>query len=86
MAAVTQVELEVAAARDLAMIAKDDSVWIVVPLRWWDLATIVWWLFIPHDRKATVGLTISDGLGSKKMRFRAVRVASRHVRVRGLVS
>jgi hypothetical protein len=68
-------------ARDLALISSvDDSVWLVVPLRWWDLSTLLWWLFVPADRRASVVLTTNDG---KRVRFRAARVASRHVRVRG---
>lgn len=81
MAALKSVELEVAGVKDLALVGADDSVWLVVPLRWWDLATLVWWLFCPADRKAKVKLTM---VGDQKVSFRAVRVASRHVRVRGL--
>lgn len=81
MAGVKSIELQVAGIKDLALVSNaDDSVWLVVPIRWWDLATLIWWLFCPSDRKATVTLTMSGG---EKVKFRTVRVASRHVRVRG---
>jgi len=82
VSAIKSVEVEVEGARDLALIARDDSIWLVVPLRWWDLATLVWWLFALADRKAKIKLNLTTGT---HVRMRAVRVASRHVRVRGLV-
>jgi hypothetical protein len=80
MAGLKSIELQMAGIKDLALVAADDSVWLVVPVRWWDLATIGWWLLCPADRKACVMLTMVDG---SKAQFKAVRVASRHVRVRG---
>ena len=81
MATLKTVEVEVDGARDLALVSSaDDSVWLVVPLRWWDLSTLLWWYFAPVDRKARVVLTMGGG---EKVSFRAVRVATRHVRVRG---
>lgn len=80
MAALKQIEVEIAGTTDLALIGQNDAVWLVVPLRWWDLATLLWWLFVPVDKKAKVKLTLADG---SKVSLRAVRVASRHVRVRG---
>jgi hypothetical protein len=81
MASLKSVELQLAGVEDLALIGGDDSIWLVVPLRWWDLATLLWWLFVPADRKAGVTLTLGGG---SKVSFKAVRVATRHVRVRGL--
>ncbi len=84
MAALKQIEVEVAAPKDLALIANDESVWLVVPIRWWDLATLAWWLFMPADRRAKVRLVVADGGSSRTtIHFRAVRVATRHVRIRG---
>ena len=81
MSALKSIELELEGTRDLALISGDDSVWLVVPLRWWDLATLAWWLLVPMDRRAKVKLTM---IGSgERVSFRAVRVATRHVRVRG---
>jgi hypothetical protein len=83
VASLKTVEVEVEGTRDLALISSaDDSVWLVVPLRWWDLSTLLWWVFAPADRKARVALTLGGG---ERVSFRAVRVASRHVRVRGFV-
>lgn len=84
MAGLKSVELEIAGTKDLALISgADDSVWLVVPHRWWDLATLLWWVFAPNDKKARVKLTMADGA---KVSFRAIRVATRHVRVRGFTS
>lgn len=81
MSSLKSIELELAGTKDLALVSSaDDSVWLVVPLRWWDLATLVWWLFCPSDKKAFVKLTLGDG---KQVKCRAVRVASRHARIRG---
>jgi hypothetical protein len=84
MATLKAVELEFSGTKDLALIGGDDSVWLVVPMRWWDLATLFFWLFLPTDRKSSVTLTLSEEGGSKKVKFKAVRVATRFVRVRGL--
>jgi len=81
MAGLKQIEVEVDGVKDLALVAADNAVWLVVPLRWWDLATIFWWLLMPSDKRASVKLTMTDGA---KVNFRAVRVATRHVRIRGL--
>lgn len=68
-----------------ALIADDDSVWIAVRARWWDLATWIWWWLSPFDRKAIVVLRVGDGIGGiTKVRARAVRVSKRYVRVRNL--
>jgi len=78
MAGLKSIEVELTGTKDLALIGADDSVWLVVPLRWWDLPTLVWWLFCPADKRARVKLRMAD---NTKVSFRAVRVASRHVRV-----
>jgi hypothetical protein len=81
MSGLKSIEVKIDGAEDLALIsAMDDSVWLVVPLRWWDLSTLIWWLFCPIDRKAKVKLNI---MGGRVVSCNAVRVASRHVRVRG---
>jgi hypothetical protein len=82
MAGLKAVEIEVEGTRDLALISTDDSVWIVIPHRWWDLATLIWWVFCPVDKKARVKLTMHGG---EKVTFWAARVATRHVRLRGMV-
>jgi hypothetical protein len=82
MSAVKEVELQLEGLADMALVGSDDSIWLVVPLRWWDLATLLWWLFVPMDKKAKVMLTLGD---KKKVKCKAVRVATKHVRVRGLI-
>lgn len=81
MAGVKSVELQLDGINDLALLGQDDSIWLVVPLRWWDLATVIWWWMCPADKRAKVTLTMVDG---KKVNVRAIRVATKHVRVRGL--
>lgn len=81
MAAIKEIEIEVKGARDLALIDKNDGVWLVVPLRWWDLSRLFFWMFVPFDLKATISLKMLNG---QKVRFKAVRVATRHMRVTGV--
>ncbi len=84
MASLKSIELEVESVKDLALISSDDAVWLVVPVRWWDLSTLLWWLLCPADKRALVKLTVgSTDEATQKVRFRAIRVASRHMRVRG---
>ncbi len=60
MSGLKEVTLEMEGARDLALIANNDSVWLVVPLRWWDFATFIWWFFMPWDKKAKVKLSLTE--------------------------
>ena len=81
MSSLKGIELELAGTKDLALISSvDDSVWLVVPIRWWDLATLAWWLLCPSDKKASCKLTLGDGT---QVKCHVVRVASRHARIRG---
>jgi len=81
MAALKGIALDVQGAKDLALLnTADDSVWIVVSLRWWDVATLAWFFLTPADRRARVTLTLQ---GAGKVSCWAVRVATRHARVRG---
>jgi hypothetical protein len=77
---VKSIEVELDGVNDLALIGSDDSVWVVVPHRWWDLATLIWWVFMPSDKKSTVTLTLTN---KTRVKFRTARVATRHMRVRG---
>lgn len=81
MAVVKEISVEVAGAKDLALIGNDDAVWLVVPLRWWDLSCLLFWFFLPADRRAYVTLRMGGG---ERVRLRAARVATKHVRVSGL--
>lgn len=82
MAGLKTIEIETEHVKDLALIASDDAVWLVVPWRWWDFATLLWWAFCPQDRRAKVKLTLTS---EEKVSFRAIRVAKRYVRVRGTI-
>jgi hypothetical protein len=82
MAGLKSLEIEVEGAKDLALVASDNSVWLVIPIRWWDLSTLIWWLFCPSDKKAKVKLRTTD---EQKVSFWAARVATRHVRVTGRI-
>lgn len=78
-AQVKHIEIEAGSIKDLALVDSADGIWLVTPLRWWDLATWVWWLFTPSDRRAIVTLTNRAGV---KFKCKAVRVAGRYIRVR----
>jgi len=45
------VSLNGSAHHGTAIIRTDDSVWVVVALKWWDLATRLWWW--PHSPRKT---------------------------------
>jgi hypothetical protein len=80
---VKEIELDIEAVSDLALIASDDSVWLVVMMRWWDIATWLWWFLHPADKRARLKLTMKD---ERIVSVKAVRVATRHARLRGRVS
>lgn len=79
---VKSIEIDVEDIRDLVLVAADDSVWLVVATRWWDLASLIWWWLVPSDKRARVTLRMS---GEMTVSVKAVRVATRFVRVRGKV-
>jgi hypothetical protein len=62
----------------LAVVFPDDSVWVTVAVRWWDLATQLWWWLSPADKKGWLILTTADG---NKVRSRAIRIATRHLHI-----
>lgn len=64
-----------------ALIDTEDGVWIALAPSWWDIASWIWWFFCPIDRQAHIHMNTKAG---KKVRVRAVRVAKRHVRFRGV--
>lgn len=65
----------------VAMVASDDSVWIVVQPPWWDIATRLWWWLAPTQQKAVVHLNTAKG----KVRVRALCLATHHVRLSGSI-
>lgn len=75
------VRFDVAGGPATAIVAQDDSVWIALQPRWWDLATWLWWWLCPSDRKARVKLKMDD---HTERSVRAVRIANKYVRVRGM--
>jgi hypothetical protein len=82
--AVKSIAFNVQGARDLALVDQSDGVWVVVPIhytKWYDFATLVWWFFCPADKKAVVTLNFPD----RSVKVRAIRVATKHARVRGTV-
>jgi hypothetical protein len=81
----TTIEFELEGpAYGTALVRDDDSVWIAVQPRWWDLASWLWWWLCPSGRRAVVTLKVSDGVGGvTRVRTRAVCVSRKFVRVRG---
>jgi len=72
------IHVDAFAQHGTAIICSDETVWITVALRWWDLATLLWWWLCPAHRKAWIVLTTTD---KHKVRSRAVCVARRHIRI-----
>jgi hypothetical protein len=67
-----------------ALIAQDDSVWVVIEPKWWDVASWIWWWLCPSDRRASVTLHCHNSSGGVvRIHGRALRIARTHVRVRG---
>jgi hypothetical protein len=79
MSTVKTIEYDVGEYHGTALIASDDSIWIAINPKWWDLATFLWWWFCPYDRKAWVVLNTTQG---RTVRTKAIRVATKHVRIR----
>jgi hypothetical protein len=71
------ISLDARAHHGAALITADDSVWIVIALPWWDIATRLWWWFCPTDKKAL--LDMCDDRGAR-VRARVVRIAPKHIR------
>lgn len=76
------VEVDARKHTGTALIAADDSVWVAVSPPWFDLSTWFWWWLTPADKKAWV---LINGTNGKTVRSRAIRVARKHVRIRGVV-
>jgi len=64
-----------------ALIASDDSVWIPIEPRWFEIATWFWWWLAPADKQARITITDSHG---KRATMRSIRIARRYARVRGV--
>lgn len=82
----TSIEFELTGpAYGTALVSDDDSVWIAIQPRWWDIATWFWWWFCPFDRKSVVTIRVADGVGgATRVKTRAIRVAKKFVRVKGV--
>jgi hypothetical protein len=61
----------------LALIDIEGGVWRTFARPWWHLASWLWWFLFPGDKK----MVQVRQEGGKKVRIRAVRVATKHVRV-----
>lgn len=88
MSAVKQIEVKVDHLKDLVLIDSRDSVWLVVHIRWFDLATILFWMLLPHDRRARVKLKIQADTEPDvitEVTVNAYRLATKHMRIRGAI-
>lgn len=83
MQGVTQISIagEVTELQPTALLAADGSVWLSVKLRWWDLATMLWWWLCPTDKRAWITVTTSGG---QRVRTRAIRIAEVSVHIGGV--
>jgi hypothetical protein len=66
-----------------ALLAADDSIWVVFNPPWYDLATWIWWWMCPSERRAKVTLTTHDDEDNVKGKFRAIHIADKYVRIKG---
>lgn len=57
------------------LIREDGSVWAVLLVRWWDIATWLWWWLCPSDKKSVICMRLSDGLS---LRCPARRIATKY--------
>lgn len=71
--------MEVTDIGDMVFIDDNDAVWLAKRVRWWDLATVLWWWLTPSDKKAKIKLTLRNG---STVNVHTVRVATKHARVR----
>lgn len=60
----------------LALLDSHGAVWRTFARPWWDISSWLWWWLTP-GRKQWVQLRRPEG----KVRIRAVRLSSRHVRI-----
>ncbi len=79
MSVVKRISLEREDLGQIAFVDRKDHVWISVrPIRWWDLASLIWWWLTPSDKKSSLTLTLEDG---SSVKVHAVRVASKFFRI-----
>lgn len=68
---VMQVDLR----KPCVLIRDDRSVWVVAAIRWWDIATLLWWWLCPSDKKAVICMKLGSGL---ELRCPAKRLAPKY--------
>lgn len=61
-------------AKPMVMVRPDKSIWLVIQLRWWDLATLLWWWMYPSSKRARVQIQAGDE-GLIGIRCHAIRLA-----------
>lgn len=83
MSEATIIKVDASEQVGTALIASDGAIWLPVAPRLWDLATWLWWWLAPRERCARVRLIDNHG---NVIHTRAVRLAKRHVYVRGRVN
>lgn len=81
MAALKSISLELDGVEGrLALISSDDSVWMVINLKWYDIATLLWYFLTPSDKRAKIKLRLFNGA---EVWAYAIRIAPKHARIRG---
>lgn len=75
------ISFDATAQHGTAIISADDSVWIAVAPKKWDMASWFWWWLCPSDKKAMVILKNKDG---SEVRTKAIRIAKKHVHISSL--
>ena len=64
---------------NVALVDPKGAVWACVSAPWWQLATWLWWLLAPAERRGWMILHTSDG---RRIPTRAIRIADEHIVVK----
>jgi len=62
-------------SKPCVLIRDDMSVWVVAAIRWWDLATLIWWWLCPSDKRAIICMRLGADL---ELRVPAKRLAPKY--------
>jgi len=62
-------------AEPQVLIRGDGTVWLLIALNWWDIATVLWWFLTPSDKRSKVRIRLE---GDMSVRCHAIRVARKH--------
>ena len=77
MSEIRIVETQTHHVNGIALIEESGAVWFTFSRPWWDLASWLWWLLAPGEKRWA---HIRDD-NNKKVRIRAVHMATKYLKV-----